>query len=184
MFITVYRRPHHKLHFLLWVTIKKNVKNISQKVSEENTVAVEIVTDHEKGPQWRAGFCTLFLGCGVPVPFAVSWGLSQPVCMKPVGSVCGLQVQPFTSRNSYMKSIKHLYIHPYSSTASWLMPYQWMLQLGPWTFGEGNGNPLQCSCLENPMDRGAWWGCSLWGCKESDTTKQHTHTHTFKWILK
>ena len=23
--------------------------------------------------------------------------------------------------------------------------------------GEGNGNPLQCSCLEKPMDRGAWW---------------------------
>ena len=23
--------------------------------------------------------------------------------------------------------------------------------------GEGNGNPLQCSCLENPIDRGAWW---------------------------
>ena len=23
--------------------------------------------------------------------------------------------------------------------------------------GEGNGNPLQFSCLENPMDRGAWW---------------------------
>jgi len=25
------------------------------------------------------------------------------------------------------------------------------------THGEGNGNLLQCSCLENPMDRGAWW---------------------------
>ena len=24
--------------------------------------------------------------------------------------------------------------------------------------GEGNGNPVQYSCLENPMDRGAWWG--------------------------
>ena len=24
-------------------------------------------------------------------------------------------------------------------------------------FGEGNGDPLQYSCLENPMDRGAWW---------------------------
>ena len=24
--------------------------------------------------------------------------------------------------------------------------------------GEGNGNPLQCSCLENPRDKGAWWG--------------------------
>ena len=23
--------------------------------------------------------------------------------------------------------------------------------------GEGNGNPLQYSCLENPMDRGVWW---------------------------
>ena len=23
--------------------------------------------------------------------------------------------------------------------------------------GEANGNPLQCSCLENPMDGGAWW---------------------------
>ena len=25
------------------------------------------------------------------------------------------------------------------------------------SFGEGNGTPLQCSCLENPRDRGAWW---------------------------
>ena len=24
-------------------------------------------------------------------------------------------------------------------------------------YGEGNGNPLQYSCLENPMNRGAWW---------------------------
>ena len=28
--------------------------------------------------------------------------------------------------------------------------------------GEGNGNPLQCSCLENPRDRGAWWA-SVYG---------------------
>ena len=26
-----------------------------------------------------------------------------------------------------------------------------------WYFSENNGTPLQCSCLENPMDRGAWW---------------------------
>ena len=31
--------------------------------------------------------------------------------------------------------------------------------------GEGNGKPLQYSCLENPMDRGAWQGYSPWGCK-------------------
>ena len=29
--------------------------------------------------------------------------------------------------------------------------------------GEGNGNPLQYACLENPMERGAWWGYSPWG---------------------
>ena len=27
-------------------------------------------------------------------------------------------------------------------------------------FGEGNGNPLQYSCLENPVDRGAWWAAA------------------------
>ena len=37
------------------------------------------------------------------------------------------------------------------------------------SFGEGNGNPLQYSCLENPIDRGFWWP---WGHKESDTTMQ------------
>ena len=34
--------------------------------------------------------------------------------------------------------------------------------------GEGNGNPLQCSCLENPRDRGAWWG-AICGVAQSQT---------------
>ena len=34
--------------------------------------------------------------------------------------------------------------------------------------GEGNGNPLQCSCLENPRDRGAWWA-ALYGVPQSRT---------------
>ena len=36
--------------------------------------------------------------------------------------------------------------------------------------GEGNGNPLQCSCLENPRDGGAWWA-AVYGVTESDTTE-------------
>ena len=37
--------------------------------------------------------------------------------------------------------------------------------------GEGNGNPLQYSCLENPMDRGAWWAIVHGATKESDMTE-------------
>ena len=35
---------------------------------------------------------------------------------------------------------------------------------------EGNGNPLQCSCLENPRDGGSWWA-AVYGVTESDTTE-------------
>ena len=36
--------------------------------------------------------------------------------------------------------------------------------------GEGNGNPLQYSCLKNPMDRGAWWATVPGAPEESETT--------------
>ena len=38
--------------------------------------------------------------------------------------------------------------------------------------GGGNGNPLQYSCLDNPMDRGAWWATDHGGHKELDVTGQ------------
>ena len=52
--------------------------------------------------------------------------------------------------------------------------------------GEGNGNPLQYSCLGNPMDRGAWCATAHGVTKELDMTEplnnnttnsKHTHTH-------
>ena len=65
---------------------------------------------------------------------------------------------------------------PHSSTLAWKIPWteepgglQSMGSLESDTterlhfhfslscIGEGNGNPLQCSCLENPRDGGAWW---------------------------
>ena len=51
--------------------------------------------------------------------------------------------------------------------------------------GEGNGNPLQYSCLEDPMDKGAWWA-TIHGFTKSWTqlsrcthVRIHTHTHTW-----
>ena len=47
--------------------------------------------------------------------------------------------------------------------------------------GAGNGNPLQCSCLENPRDRGAWWASfRLWGRTESDMTEVTQQLSTSK----
>ena len=62
----------------------------------------------------------------------------------------------------------------YSSTLAWKIPWteepgrlqsigsrnvrhNWATSLSLSCIGEGNGNPLQCSCLENPRDGGAWW---------------------------
>ena len=43
--------------------------------------------------------------------------------------------------------------------------------------GQGNGNPLQYSCLENSMDREAWWA-TFHGVTESQTRLSDWHTHT------
>ena len=40
--------------------------------------------------------------------------------------------------------------------------------------GGGQGYPLQCSCLENPMDGGAWWATVHGVTEESDTTERQT----------
>ena len=43
--------------------------------------------------------------------------------------------------------------------------------------GEGNGNPLQYSCLENSIDRGAWWAMSMRSQRVAhDWVTKHTHT--------
>ena len=49
--------------------------------------------------------------------------------------------------------------------------------------GEGNGYPLQYSCLENPHGLWSLVGYNPWGCKESDVTELRTqHTHSIHWL--
>ena len=52
----------------------------------------------------------------------------------------------------------------------WKHPYAFWgwISLTSYISGEGNGNPLQCSCLENPRDGGAWWA-AVYGVAQSRT---------------
>ena len=76
---------------------------------------------------------------------------------------------PFTCASSPEKAMA-----PHSSTLAWKIPWMeeagrlqsmgslevghdWVTSFSLSCIGEGNSNPLQCSCLENPRDRGAWW---------------------------
>ena len=74
-------------------------------------------------------------------------------------------------------------VAPHSSTLAWKITWtqepgglQSMGSLGvghDWAIslsciGEGNGNPLQCSCLENPRDGGAWWA-AVYGVAQNRT---------------
>ena len=47
--------------------------------------------------------------------------------------------------------------------------------------GEGNGNPLQYSSLENPLDRGAW-RATVHGVTKLGTIEQLTHTYTMHYL--
>ena len=47
--------------------------------------------------------------------------------------------------------------------------------------GVGNGNPVQYSCLENSMDRGAWWVTVHGVAKESDMTEQNRYSESGTW---
>ena len=96
---------------------------------------------------------------------------------------------------------------PHSSTFAWKIP--WMEEPGRLQsmgllesdtterlhfhfslscMGEGNGNPLQCSCLENPRDGEAWWA-AVYGVAQSRTrlkrlsSSSNTHYELFPAII-
>ena len=52
------------------------------------------------------------------------------------------------------------------SVGSLIVGHDWVTSLS--RLGGGNGNPLQCSCLENPRDGGAWWA-AVYGVAQSRT---------------
>ena len=90
---------------------------------------------------------------------------------------------------------------PHSSTLAWKIPWteepgglqsMGLLRVGhtEWfhfhfslsCIGEGNGNPLQCSCLENPRDGGAWWA-AVYGVAESRTRLKRLSSSSCSLVL-
>ena len=51
--------------------------------------------------------------------------------------------------------------------------------MGLYLPGEGNGNPLQCSCLENPMDRGAWLATVHGVAESTRLSNQHFFNYSY-----
>ena len=75
----------------------------------------------------------------------------------------------FNALLSFILMLKFFLIYPVGAHCCWL----WFLLDMSLSFfpGEGKGNPLQYSCLENPHGQRSLADFSPWGCKESDTTE-------------
>ena len=61
-----------------------------------------------------------------------------------------------------------------------MVPEQLPVHFSLSCIGEGNGNPLQCSCLENPRDRGAWWA-GVYGVAQSRTQLKQLNSYRLLW---
>ena len=67
------------------------------------------------------------------------------------------------------------------SIGSWRIRHNWTTSLSLLCIGEGNGNPLQCSCLENPRDGGAWWA-AIYGVTQSRTQLKRLSSSTVFYV--
>ena len=96
-------------------------------------------------------------------------------------------------------SVSEKAMAPHSSTLAWKIPWMeepgrlksmgllrvghdWATSFSLSCIGEGNGNPLQCSCLENPRDRGAWWA-AIYGVAQSRKRLKWLSSSNRLWML-
>ena len=137
---------------------------------------VAAVRDWKKLKQWETGAaggdwfsCMLFLSDQV-------WSFLKHDEFR---AGAGLQDNSGFQGKCFRKPIlNYIIFSEQSSEVTQCYFYQfYQLTSKPQTPGEGHGNLLQYSCLENPMDRGAWWATvSPWGHRELDMTEVTQHT--------
>ena len=107
--------------------------------------------------------------------------------LQPLKIIRGWYKQLYIYKFGFLKEDKEQVMAPHSSTLAWKIPWteepgrlqsmgslrvrhDWTTSLSLFLscIGEGNGNPLQCSCLENPGDWGACWA-AVYGVAQSRT---------------
>ena len=109
-----------------------------------------------------------------------------PIGVAPQSSAEGYHSQTVLGQlDKHIEQDSERAMAPHSSTLAWKIPWRSPVGCSPWgdteldtterlhfhfslsCIGEGNGNPLQCSCLENPRDGGAW--AAVYGVAQSRT---------------
>ena len=125
-------------------------------------------------------------------------GTSYPICLQDHVKFLSIYIDVLFPLSQYIEffyklilAIQHIYRRRQWHPTPVLLPgkshgRRSLVGCGPWPYyelntterlhfhfslsciGEGNGNPLQCSCLENPRDGGAWW-TAVYGVTQSRT---------------
>ena len=99
----------------------------------------------------------------------------MPASLQPQREVCALSLGFIVLERGWVSCAG-----PWAGLDGTQAVWVWSLTADPrvltYAFGEGNGNPLQFSCLENPMDRGTWWA-TVHGVTQSRTRLKWLSMH-------
>ena len=120
------------------------------------------------------------------LPFCIWFKVSRKYLQNKVNNV-EIEMVRIGKNYTLLRDKTEKAMAPYSSTLAWKIPWteepgrlqsmgslrvgmteQLHFHFSLSCIGEGNGNPLQCSCLENPRDEGAWWA-AVYGVAQSRT---------------
>ena len=124
--------------------------------------------------------------CGKRWEYQTTLPVSWESCIQDRKQQLELVMEKWTSSKLRKEYVKAVNCHPvyfayltcvaekamatHFSTLAWKIPWierlHFIFSLS--CIGEGNGNPLHCSCLENPRDRGVWWA-AIYGVAQSQT---------------
>ena len=120
---------------------------------------------------WRTGRSGVLSFMGIAKSRTQLSNWTEPTRVFWPGEFHGLY-SPWGCEESYWLSEFHSHFFILDSLHEWFICVPWYtytyIHDMYFYIGEGNGNPLQCSCLENPRDRGAWWA-AVYGVAQSRT---------------